>query len=203
MKHARLFDAAERIILLSLYLCLLARVLVGFVAHANLISLLLVLSEGFVVIFVLLRRRTQTISQKPGDWLLALGGTVAPLLVDTSGGGVLAPIGFLIVAMLAGIFLQLAAKLTLGRRFGVVPANRGVTVAGPYRILRHPMYAGYLLTHIAYFLGHANLWNAAIYIVEAVFQIARIRAEEALLAEDAGYRSFRDRVRYRLLPGVF
>ena len=203
MKHAQLFDAAERIILLTLYFFLLARVMIGFAAHANLISLLLVLSEGFVVVFVLLRRSTQNISQKPRDWLMALGGTVAPLLVDTSEGGVLAPIGFLIVMMLAGIFLQLAAKLTLGRRFGVVPANRGVTVAGPYRLLRHPMYAGYLLTHIAYFLGHASLWNAAIYLVEAAFQIARIKAEEALLAEDAGYRSFRDRVRYRLLPGVF
>ena len=46
-----------------------------------------------------------------------------------------------------GLLFVIAGKITLGRSFGIVPANRGV-VAGPYTLVRHPIYAGYLLSHI-------------------------------------------------------
>ena len=45
-----------------------------------------------------------------------------------------------------GLAVVIVGKMTLGRSFGVVPANRGVVVGGPYRLVRHPIYTGYLIT---------------------------------------------------------
>ena len=199
----RFLDAAERLVVLALYLFLFVRVLHSFLTNSAPILLVLILSEGLIVFFLILRRRTTNISLKPRDWLIAFGGTAAPLLVDPAGGVVLVPGLVSLVLMLAGFFLQIAAKATLGRRFGLVAANRGVTKGGPYGLLRHPMYAGYSLMHIGFFLGHAGVWNAAVYLAAILLQIVRLMAEEALLSEDAEYRAFCERVRYRLIPGVF
>ena len=40
--------------------------------------------------------------------------------------------------MLIGLYVQISGKLILGRSFGLIAANRGIKVAGPYRIVRHP-----------------------------------------------------------------
>ena len=40
--------------------------------------------------------------------------------------------------MLIGLYVQISAKVILGRSFGLIAANRGIKVEGPYRIVRHP-----------------------------------------------------------------
>jgi protein-S-isoprenylcysteine O-methyltransferase Ste14 len=170
----------------------------------NVISLMLIGSEGTVVAFLLIRRFTSEISLRPMDWIVALLGTTAPLLVRPTDNEPLVSIFYVCVPlMLAGFTLQIAAKLILARSFGVVPANRGVKVDGPYRILRHPMYAGYLLTQIAYVLNDPSFWNASVYSVALGLQISRILAEERVLNCDPAYREFALAVPYRLAPGIF
>ena len=105
--------------------------------------------------------------------------------------------------MIAGFALQLSAKLTLRRSFGVVAANRGVKASGPYRLVRHPMYAGYALTHIGFLLAGPSLWNLALYGTVLTIAVRRIVAEERVLREDPAYRALAAKVRYRLLPGLF
>jgi protein-S-isoprenylcysteine O-methyltransferase Ste14 len=144
------------------------------------------------------------VSLRPTDWVLALVGSAASLLVqptDTDSGAVLT--AFCAILMLAGLIVQLAAKLTLRRSFGAVAANRGVKVGGPYRLVRHPMYAGYLMTHIGFLLTNPSAWNALAYSVCTIAQIGRILAEERLLTADGKYRDLAASVRYRLVPGVF
>src|SRR5438093_1166549 len=87
-----------------------------------------------------------------------------------------------------------------GLVFGLAAANRGVKRAGPYRLLRHPMYAGYALTQIAFLLLNPGLWNLAVYALSWGVQVLRIRAEERVLLEDPAYRAYAGEVRYRLLP---
>ena len=105
--------------------------------------------------------------------------------------------------MLAGFAAQIAAKLTLRRSFGIVAANRGIKVGGPYRIIRHPMYAGYLLTHVGFLLFNPSLWNSRIYLIGFGFQLVRILAEERVLFQDTACRVFAAQTRYRLRRGVF
>ena len=105
--------------------------------------------------------------------------------------------------MLTGFAIQLSAKLTLRRSFGVVAANRGVKGSGPYRAVRHPMYAGYMLSQVSLFLAGPNLTNA---VILAVAWSAADRAHPrggADARRRARYRDLMSRTPFRLVPGLF
>jgi protein-S-isoprenylcysteine O-methyltransferase Ste14 len=105
--------------------------------------------------------------------------------------------------MLVGLYVQISAKVFLGRSFGLVAANRGIKVTGPYRIVRHPMYAGYTIIHVGFLLSFPSLWNLVLYSTQLAIQMARLLREELLLNQDQSYRDYAARVRYRLIPMIF
>ncbi len=164
---------------------------------------LLLLAETAVLTFVLIRRPTSDISRDSGDWMLAVTATAAPLLIMPVANPIpqFAMIGIALV--LLGNAFQLSAKLFLRRSFGIAPANRGVKVEGPYRFVRHPMYAGYLAVNIGIMILMPSLFNLVVYTIAWLAQILRLKAEERLLSEDPAYREFKAKVRWRLVPGVF
>jgi hypothetical protein len=194
-----LLDRGEQVLVLALWSWLVGRVLASPNGHAWLV----LVSEAMVLALVLLRRPTPTISRRPGDWMMALAATAAPLLI-LPGPDLfprLDPLGEALVA--AGNALQLAAKLSLRRSFGIAPAHRGLKTGGPYALVRHPMYAGYLLVHMGILLLMPSVLNALIYAIGWTAQFRRLLAEEALLGQDEAYRAYCQRVRWRLVPGVF
>ena len=196
-------DLGEMAIVLLLYQAMVERLLTADGVHWKLVNLLLIPSESLVVIFMLFRRRTEQISRRWQDWLLAFAATVAPMLVSPSFGTTLVPPVLGAVLLLSGTIIQIHAKVALGRSFGCVPANRGLKLTGPYRFIRHPMYAGYLLSHIAFLLMNPTMWNLAVYFVCLALQIPRLISEERLLGQDSRYFEYRALVRYRLIPGLF
>jgi protein-S-isoprenylcysteine O-methyltransferase Ste14 len=169
----------------------------------NPVTLILLVSEGSVVVFALVRRFATEVTLRPIEWLIPILGTIAPLSVQPVAAEPLASVLLCVPLMLVGLGLQMAAKLTLRRSFGVVPANRGVKVGGPYRFVRHPMYAGYIMTQIGFLLTYPSAWNGSVYLIALSLQLYRILAEERLLGRDAAYRNFSALVPYRLVPGVF
>ena len=105
--------------------------------------------------------------------------------------------------VLAAACLSCASLLTLGRRFGVRPALRGLATRGPYRIVRHPIYLAYVLSDIGYNLQEWN-WGTVMLVVLGWLSILyRIRAEERVLARDPGWPAYIGLVRSRLIPGVW
>lgn len=164
---------------------------------------LALLSETAILFFVLIRRPTEAISLNLGDWFLAITATAAPLLILPGPDlwPAIAPLGVAMVTV--GSLIQLAAKLALRRSFGVAPANRGIKVEGVYRLVRHPMYAGYLLVHLGILVLMYQPLNLLIYAIGWTAQIRRLLAEEALLGRDEGYRAYCRKVRWRLVPGLF
>ena len=196
-------DLVEKFLVATFMIVLAARLVPVVLVTGALPPILLLMSEGVVVLFILLRRPTQDISRRGGDWLLGLAGTLLPLLAIAPAGSPLLPWHVAEAVMLGGFVLQLSAKLTLRRSFGVVAANRGVKASGPYRLVRHPMYAGYALTHVGFLLAGPTLWNVAIYGATLTIAIRRIVAEERVLRQDPAYQALAARVRYRLLPFVF
>ena len=196
-------DLVEKFLVAAFMVVLAARLVPVVIATGALPPLFLLISEGVVVLFILLRRPTRDISRRGQDWLLGLAGTLLPLLAIAPQGAPLLPLRICEAVMIAGFALQLSAKLTLRRSFGVVAANRGVKASGPYRLVRHPMYAGYATTHIGFLLAGPTLWNLAIYASVLTIAVRRIVAEERVLREDAAYRALAEKVRYRLLPLVF
>ena len=102
----------------------------------------------------------------------------------------------------AGLFISLAAKISLNRRFGVAPANRGVQAHGAYAFIRHPMYAGYLLMNGAYLLLNPTILNGIVYSIAWSCQLGRINREESWLRRDPAYREYAKSVRFRVFPGL-
>jgi protein-S-isoprenylcysteine O-methyltransferase Ste14 len=105
--------------------------------------------------------------------------------------------------MLVGFAMHVAAKLTLRRSFGVIAANRGVKLSGPYRLVRHPMYSGYILSQLGLVLSGPSLGNLGIVACLWGLQVCRIFAEERILRNDSDYRDLIRRTPYRLVPGMF
>lgn len=196
-------DLIERISILVLYGYLCSRILLGS-TDGNVVNLLLLPSEGIVVLFVLVRRRATELSMRVSDWTVAIVATVMPMLVKPSGDSLrLLPDAAAASLILIGLMVQVHAKLILGRSIGCVPAHRGLKLSGPYRFVRHPMYTGYFLTHLAFLSINPTAWNTGVYLLCYLAFIPRILAEERLLSGDPLYSEYMDRVRYRLLPGVF
>jgi protein-S-isoprenylcysteine O-methyltransferase Ste14 len=170
---------------------------------ANPYAAAVMLSEFAVLVFTLLRRPTNAISVNLGDWMLACTATFAPLLVIGADNSFpqLADLGLFM--LIVGNVWQAAAKLVLRRSFGIAPANRGVKVSGPYRYMRHPMYAGYLFVHIGVLMVMFSWHNLLVYAIGWAAQIRRLLAEERLLSNDPVYAEYIGQVRWRLLPGIF
>ena len=198
-----LLDWAERAVVLTFYGWLVVRILTVYTTKGSAGDLILLPSEGLVVLLILIRRTTTDVSKRPADWMLAFSATTAPLLVHPSMKWTLLPPAVGVSIMLVGMLIQVHAKIVLGRSMGLVAANRGLKLEGPYRCIRHPMYAGYLLTHLGFLMMNPSGWNLAVYALCYALQIPRLLAEERLLCRDPRYAKHIAKVRYRLLPGVF
>lgn len=192
-------DRIEQVAIVVLWTLLVDRVW----RSDNPFAMLMLLSETAVVVFVLIRRSTQAISVNLGDWLLAITATAAPLLIMPTANTLPALVPLGVALVLVGNVGQAAAKLILRRSFGIAPANRGLKLTGPYRLVRHPMYAGYLLVHVGLLMLMPSALNLLIYVIGWWAQVLRLLAEERLLMEDAAYREYTGQVRYRLVPGIF
>jgi protein-S-isoprenylcysteine O-methyltransferase Ste14 len=203
-RAALILEWSERLVIVALYGWLVYKIVVPLVGgHGNMGNLLLLFSEGTVLIFVLFRRSTNIISTRPIDWFLAFSATVTPLFVYPTASGSIVPPVFGTMVLMFGLLVQVYAKLILGRSFGGVPANRGLKLYGPYRFVRHPIYAGYLLTDIGFLLMNPTWWNLAVYVIFYCLQVPRLLAEERLLSQDENYSKYMKEVRFRLIPGVF
>lgn len=87
-----------------------------------------------------------------------------------------------------------------------VQAERAQTVvdSGPYRYIRHPMYAGMVLYVIGSALMLGSLWGLAATAPLFFMLGLRIRGEEQVLKQDlAGYADYMTRTPWRIVPGVY
>ena len=197
-------EFAERAVIIVLYAGLTRRLLDSYLATHNPAGLLALASEGLVLFLAFVRRPAQTISFRVQDWALALGASCLPLMLTAPPGvTALGPSWIGWSFQTAGFIGQAAAKLFLFRNFGIAPAVRGVSERGPYRWVRHPMYASYFLCQVGFIYAFPTWWNAALIALWSIGQVLRILVEERLLQTEPAYRAYAARVRWRLLPGAF
>lgn len=201
MIRTRLLDLSEQVVVIVLFCLLIARLWPDDFSSSQWYSLLILLSEGIVVFFLLIRRGTDKISTRVKDWLIAFGGTLFPLLVMKGSDPLSAETG--LVLMMTGLYIHLAAKLSLRRSFGLVAADRGIKARGLYAFVRHPMYIGYITSHMGYLLIAPTWWNLTVYLAAWTLLIMRIFAEERILLRNPEYQEYSTRVRYRLIPLLF
>jgi protein-S-isoprenylcysteine O-methyltransferase Ste14 len=192
-------DVGERIFVVLLSIPFLLSFATALPTHPNIV--LTAISEMLTVTLILARRPGE-ISVAPMAVLVAFAGAALPLLVRP-GGVDLVPTLVSSTLMTCGLALSVTSKLYLNRSFGLVAANRGVKVGGPYRLVRHPMYLGYIITQSGFLLGNFDWMNLAIYSAAWTFQVLRVREEESVLRQDPAYQDFACQVSSRLIPRVY
>jgi protein-S-isoprenylcysteine O-methyltransferase Ste14 len=193
-------DIGERIFILLLIAFLVARI--SHTIEVRPYNVLVLLSEGMVAFFVIVRRVAVNTTMRPLDWAIALAGTALAMFVQ-AGGHPLLPEIIGTVLMFAGLSVSIWAKLSLRRSFGIIAANRGAVVAGPYRFVRHPMYGGYIIAYVGFLLNNPLPWNLAVYAMTVLLLVMRVLAEERVLKMDPVYDAYSGCVRFRMIPALF
>jgi len=96
--------------------------------------------------------------------------------------------------------------MTNAYMLSAVRIQRGQTVCstGPYQFVRHPGYAGLILQALGVPILLGSLWALIPGITAAVCIIIATSLEDRMLrAELPGYQDYVQKVRYRLVPGIW
>ncbi|MBN2529806.1 MAG: isoprenylcysteine carboxylmethyltransferase family protein [Deltaproteobacteria bacterium] len=87
-----------------------------------------------------------------------------------------------------------------------IQTNRGHMVcdSGPYRFVRHPGYTGIMLALFGIVLALNSVWTLIPAAAATVIGVIRTTLEDRTLQKElSGYRNYAQRVRYRLIPGIY
>ena len=173
------------------------------VLDGRLTSVFFAVEQGLLVFMFLTRRRSEVTSTRAGDWAAATLGGWLPLVMQPQTGvvGGLAGAGMLL--QVVGLSCTAIGFIYLGRSFGIVAANRGLKVGGPYRLVRHPIYFSHTITLTGFLVANFHPLNAALVAVILTCQLLRIRAEERVLTGSGSYADYKAKVRWRLVPGLY
>ena len=196
-------DLAARAVLAGLFLGLSYRIGLDVVETGRLTGVLLLVSELLVVVLTVTRRVAIVVDRAWATRAVATVSVVGPFLLVPVASGPTPPDAVTLVPSLAGLVLVVGGKVSLGRSFGLLPAHRGLVSSGLYGLVRHPIYLGYLLTHAAFLVANPGAWNLLVLALADTALVVRAGREESTLARDPDYAAYRDRVRWRLLPGVY
>ena len=131
---------------------------------------------------------------------------VAGLAGLIAGRAIVSAIPLVIACQVLAVCLMLWARVTFGRRSfhaSATPTDGGLVTNGPYRFIRHPIYASVCLFVWTSSLGHLSFFSVALALLLSVGAGMRVRAEESLLLERyPEYASYAARTK-RIVPFVF
>jgi protein-S-isoprenylcysteine O-methyltransferase Ste14 len=196
-------DRIARAVIIVLFSFMAVRLGADFLATGRLTGLLLLASEALVVVLTLFRRAPAAVDRSMRARVLTTMSLLGPPLVRPAALPPLAPEIVTVAVSAVGLLIVIGGKLSLGRSFGLIPANRGIVSTGLYKMVRHPIYLGYLVTHFAFVAANPTVWNIALLVTADIALMARAVCEEDTLARDEEYRAYQTRVRWRVVPGLF
>jgi protein-S-isoprenylcysteine O-methyltransferase Ste14 len=203
LQPADIADIGARIVVIALFTLLAIRIGSDFLVTGRLTGLLLLASETLVVVLTVLRRSTRIVDRSYRARLITGLSLLGPFLVRPASVAPLSAEALTVGLSAVGLLIVIGGKVSLGRSFGLMPANRGVVSSGLYRLVRHPIYMGYLITHVGFLLANPTPWNISILLTADLVLMWRAVCEERTLSQDPAYRAYQDVVRWRVLPGVF
>ncbi|EUA68374.1 ergosterol biosynthesis ERG4/ERG24 family protein [Mycobacterium xenopi 4042] len=143
-----------------------------------------------------------------GLWL----SLAALLIVSTLGhrfGWALVPtpiclLGDLFVAVGLGVAILVIIQNNYAAATVRVEANQKLISTGLYGFVRHPMYTGNVVVMIGIPLALGSYWGLVFVLPGVLALVLRIRDEEKLLRDELdGYPEYAQKVRYRLVPGMW
>lgn len=176
---------------------------VHFLNTYSISSLMYVIYELMIVLFLVIRNLPKEISFSPHDWLVAIFGTLGSTLLRPTEASMLPDLYFLVGLQIIGLLISGIGLAALSNSYGTVAANRGVKTHGIYRFIRHPLYCGYILTLAAFVLQNCTWYNLIVVTMVLTFKLLRIFAEERLLMQDPQYQTYATKTKYRIIPYVW
>lgn len=171
--------------------------------RTRLTLIVMMFTESVTLLYAICTRVPRKRDWNPLSMFLAFCATYYLLAFTLRPGIHLIPEWLAAGIQMAGFLIALWAKLSLRRSFGILPANRGVVASGIYQFIRHPMYCGYFVRDLGFLLPNFGWQNLLVVLLHWSLQTGRIIREERVLVQDPVYRRYAEKVRYRVLPGVF
>ena len=102
------------------------------------------------------------------------------------------------------IFFWVLVTNSFVSRVVEVKSNQRVISAGPYALVRHPMYTGVIIMYLASPVALGSYWGLFPAVLIVPLLIARIYNEEQVLLRDlSGYKEYTQSVVFRLIPGLW
>ena len=169
-------------------------------------ELLMVLSQVVIHnLFLVVRKKPERITLNPLFWIIAFAGAHWHFLYGifrAVSGIPVAPIWLTHFLSVAGGLLFIWARVSLGRNFGMVPAQRDIVTGGAYRWVRHPIYTSSFLLGLSYHLSNCSIPILLIWSMGLLVMVTKALMEEHFLAGVPEYQNYRSKVRYRFIPGL-
>jgi protein-S-isoprenylcysteine O-methyltransferase Ste14 len=91
----------------------------------------------------------------------------------------------------------------LGRSFSIMAESRQLVTSGPYRFVRHPLYAAEQIATVGVFMQFASIYTALLLAAHITFQLRRMRNEEQVLTTRFPEYAAYSHATARLLPGIY
>ena len=110
--------------------------------------------------------------------------------------------GLFLIAYL--LYAEVLRENTYLSRTIEVQENQTVVDTGLYGIVRHPMYSATLLLFLSMPLVLGSVFSFLCFLCYPAIIIKRLKNEEIFLeAELPGYKEYKEKVKYRLIPGIW
>ncbi len=110
-------------------------------------------------------------------------------------------VGDVLVAVGLGVVVLVIIQNSYAAATVQVEAGQKVVSTGLYGLVRHPMYTGNVIMMVGIPLALGSYWGLVFVVPGLIVLASRIRDEEKLLQEELdGYREYKQKVRYRLMP---
>jgi protein-S-isoprenylcysteine O-methyltransferase Ste14 len=180
----------------------LVKAVLSYRAEGQVSSLFLCAMNALLVIFYIGRRRATEVGTSWKVVIVANLGTFGNFMYATGDALHPAVVTPCMVVTSVALVISVGGFLSLGRSWGIIPANRGVKTGGLYRFVRHPIYASYILFDVAYVVWVFSWRNLAVAVTIGLILFARARYEEEVLLHDPEYAAYAQRTRYMLIPGL-
>ncbi len=102
------------------------------------------------------------------------------------------------------IYAEVLRENTYLSRTIEVQEGQKVIDTGLYGVVRHPMYSATLLLFLSMPLVLGSVWSFLIFLAYPFIIAARLKDEEKFLEEELeGYREYKEKVKYRLIPFIW